>query len=85
MYEVVYRVHMLYLVVCTLFADIYGVYIDARYMWLLSSLEDIGWAWGCVELTILYTSLGVATPFETRQLAGYLSLLQIYLKLLFVV
>lgn len=56
-----------------------------RYVWLFSSLDVTGWAWGCIVLTILYTVLLVATAFETRQLAGYLSILQIYLKLLFVV
>ncbi|KAI5419746.1 hypothetical protein KIW84_043779 [Lathyrus oleraceus] len=30
-------------------------------------------------LTILYTTLGVATAFETRQLAGYLSLFQYWI------
>lgn len=36
-------------------------------------------------LTIMYTTLKVATVFETWQLAGYLSLLHIYLKLLFLI
>lgn len=85
MYETATRVYMLYPVACTLFANKSHVYIHVMYMWLFSSLDDISWTWGCVVLTILYTSLGVATVFETRQLAGYLSLLQVYLKLLFVV
>lgn len=60
---------MLHLVTCTLFADKSGVYIDDWHMCLF----------------ILYTTLIVVNVFETRQLVGYLSLLQVYLKLLFVV
>lgn len=79
------RVYMLQIVASTLFEDKLGVYIDTRNMWLFNSLDVTSWACGCVVLTILYTTLEVATSFETKQLAGYLSLLQIYLKLLFVV
>lgn len=85
MYEVVVRVYILHLVVCTLFVDKSGVYIEVRYMWMFSSLDDTNWVWRCAALTILYLTLGVATIFETRQLAGYLSLLKVYLKLLFVI
>lgn len=35
-------------------------------------------------LTILYITLGVTTIFWTRQLAGYFSMIQVYLKLLFI-
>lgn len=38
-YEVVSRVYMLHLVACTLFIYKSGVYINARYMWLFSSLD----------------------------------------------
>lgn len=65
-------------------ADKSSVYINARYVWLFS-LDVTSWAWGCAMLTIMYTSLRVETIFETKHLAGYLSLLQVYLKLLFVV
>lgn len=84
-YEVVAMVYMLHLVACTLFVDKSGVYFDARYMCLFNSLEVTSWAWGCDALTILYTTLEVMIIFETRQPASYLSLLQVYLKLLFVV
>lgn len=38
-YETSARVHMLHLVTCTLFANKSGVYIDARYVCLFSSLD----------------------------------------------
>lgn len=84
-YEVVARVYMLHLIACTLFVDKSGVYIDARYVGLLSSLDVTSWVWGCATLTILYTTLGVATIFETRQLTSYLRLLKVSSKLLFIV
>ncbi|CAL5193589.1 unnamed protein product [Lathyrus oleraceus] len=46
---------------------------------LLSSLDVTSWAWGCHTLTILYTTLGVTTVFEIRQLVDYLSLLQCWI------
>lgn len=85
MYEVTARVYILHLVACTLFTYKSHVYIEAQYMWLLSSLDNISLIWGCAGLIILYTTLGVAIAFETRQLVGYLSLFQVYLKFLFVV
>lgn len=60
MYEVVAMVYMLHLVACTLFSNKSSVYINARYMWMFSSLDVTNWAWGCMALTILYTTLGVA-------------------------
>lgn len=74
-YEFAVRVYMIYLLACTLFADKSGVYIDAQYVCLFSSLDVTSWAWGCVALTILYASLGMTKVFETRQLVGYLRLL----------
>lgn len=34
MYEMVSRVYMLHLVVCTVLVDKYHVYIDVQYMWM---------------------------------------------------
>lgn len=69
---------MLHLVTCTLFADKSHVYIDAQYLWLFSRLEHISWTWRCGALIIIYASLGVATAFQTKQLAGYLSAFYVY-------
>ena len=65
-YEAAARVYMLHLVTYTPFEDNPSVYIDARYVWLFSSLDVTSWAYGRIALTILYTTLGVAIIFETR-------------------
>lgn len=70
-------VYMLHLITCIVFVDKSGVYIDAMYACLFSNLKVTSWVYGCATLTILYTTLGVATVFETIQLAGYLSLLHV--------
>lgn len=77
MYEPTTRVYMLHLLTCTFFANKSVVYIDARYMWLLSNLDDTNWDWGCIALTILYETLRVVNASETKQLVGYLSLFQV--------
>lgn len=84
-YEVAARVYMLHLVACTLFVDKSGVYTDAQYVYLFSSLDVTSWVWGYATMTILYITLGVATIFETKQLVGYLSLLHVSLTILFFV
>lgn len=76
-YQAAARAYMLHLVACTLFADKSGVYIDVRYLSLFSALDTSSWAWGVAALTMLYTALDAASQPETRQLAGYLSLLQV--------
>ncbi|XP_058742702.1 protein MAIN-LIKE 1-like [Vicia villosa] len=40
-----------------------------------SDLDTPSWAWGVAALTMLYTALDAASRPDTRQLAGYLSLL----------
>ncbi|XP_058761675.1 uncharacterized protein LOC131635093 [Vicia villosa] len=72
-YQAAARAYML----CTLFANKSGVYIDALYLTLFSNLENPCWAWGVAALTMLYTALNATSHPDTRQLAGYLSLLQV--------
>lgn len=62
-YEVAARMYMLYLIACNLFADRSSFYIDTLHVCLFSSLEVTNWAWGCIVLTIMYTTLGVMTIF----------------------
>ncbi|XP_058783253.1 protein MAIN-LIKE 1-like [Vicia villosa] len=78
-YQDAARAYMLHLVACTLFADESGVYIDVCYLTLFSDLETPCWAWGVTALTMLYTALDAASRPDTRQLAGYLSLLQCWI------
>lgn len=63
MYEASARVYMLHLVGCTILAGKSRVYIDAKYIWLLNSLEHCSSACGCVSLTVLYVALEKATVF----------------------
>src|ERR1051325_7981286 len=77
-YKVVARAYMLHLVAYTLFAGKSRVYIDVSYLSLFSSLSTSCWTWGVTALTMLYTTLDVASRPETRQFVGYLSLLQVY-------
>ncbi|XP_058769030.1 protein MAIN-LIKE 1-like [Vicia villosa] len=78
-YQAAAMAYMLHLVACTLFADKSGVYIDVSYLSLFINLETPCWAWGVAAMTMLYTTLDVASCLDTRQLAGYLSLLQCWI------
>ncbi|XP_058776792.1 protein MAIN-LIKE 1-like [Vicia villosa] len=78
-YQAAARAYMLHLVACTLFADKSRVYIDVRYVSLFSDLDPPCWAWGVATLTMMYTTLDYASHLDTRQLAGYLSLLQCWI------
>ncbi|XP_058754089.1 protein MAIN-LIKE 1-like [Vicia villosa] len=78
-YHAVVKVYMLRLVVCSLFVDKYGVYIDACYLSLFSTLDTPCWAWGVAELTMLYMVLDATSRPDTRQLAGYPSLLHCWI------
>ncbi|XP_058725617.1 protein MAIN-LIKE 2-like [Vicia villosa] len=78
-YQVAAIAYMLHLVACTLFADKSGVYIGLHYLSLFSAFDTPCWAWGVAALTMLYTTLDIASRPDTRQLAGYLSLLQCWI------
>ncbi|XP_058787682.1 protein MAIN-LIKE 1-like [Vicia villosa] len=78
-YEAVARAYMLHLVACTLFADKSAYHIDVLYLTLFSNLDTPCWAWGVAAMMMLYTALGAASSPDTRQLAGYLSLLQCWI------
>ncbi|XP_058733211.1 protein MAIN-LIKE 1-like [Vicia villosa] len=78
-YQAAARAYMLHLVACTLFADKSGVYLDFWYLTFFNDLDTPCWAWGVAALTMLYTRLDAASRPDTRQLAGYLSLLQCWI------
>ncbi|XP_058784417.1 protein MAIN-LIKE 2-like [Vicia villosa] len=78
-YQVAARMYMLHLVACTLFADKSGVYIDVHYLSLFSALDTLCWAWRVAALKMLYMALDVVSCPDTRQIVGYLSLLQCWI------
>ncbi|XP_058755208.1 protein MAIN-LIKE 2-like [Vicia villosa] len=78
-YQDAARAYMLHLVACTLFADKSAYYLDVCHLTLFSDLDTSCWAWGVAVLTILYTTLDAASRLDTKQLAGYLSLLQCWI------
>lgn len=50
---------------------------NVRYMSLFFNLDHANWTWGCVALTILYSTLGEENVFKKRQLIRYMSLFHV--------
>ncbi|KAL5153920.1 Protein MAIN-LIKE 1 [Glycine soja] len=73
------RAYLLHLVGCTLFANKSATYVHVVH---LDAFRDLthsgGYAWGVAALVHMYDQLDEACRITTRQLAGYLTLLQIY-------
>ena len=72
------RAYLLHLVDCTLFANksatyVHVVHLDA----FLDLAQSGGYAWGVAALIHMYDQLDEASRTTTRQLAGYLTLLQV--------
>ncbi|KAH1264639.1 Protein MAIN-LIKE 1 [Glycine max] len=74
---VVARAYLLHLVGCTLFANKSATYVHVVH---LDTFRDLahsgGYAWGVAALVHMYDQLDEACRTTTRQLAGYLTLLQ---------
>ena len=54
--------------------------MDVKYLELvcdLSKLHEVSWS--TVALTYLYEHLGDASRYETKQLGGYMTLLQVHI------
>jgi hypothetical protein len=72
------RAYLLLLVGCTIFADKSFTRVDAKYLPLFRVLGTCSrFCWGVAALVTLYDSLGDASMYVTKQLAGYPSLLQV--------
>lgn len=82
MYEAAIRVYMLHQVACSLFA-VSQVFIPICGTCGCLVAMTLGFGVQCVNHPIFST--WSCETFKTRQLAGYLSLLQVYLKFLLVV
>ena len=85
-WEFAARAYLLHLVGCTIFADKSGTLIRVSYLALFRDLGLCGrYAWGVAALVYLYEQLGDASFVSTKQLSGYLPLLQVlkYIAVLF--
>ncbi|XP_073221520.1 uncharacterized protein [Cicer arietinum] len=72
------RAYLLNLVGSTIFADKSHTLVDAKYLPLFRYLDGIDrYAWGTAALVVLYDYLSDACYYDTKQLGGYMTLLQI--------
>ncbi|KAH1210224.1 Protein MAIN-LIKE 1 [Glycine max] len=71
------RAYLLHLVGCTLFANKSATYVHVVHLDAFRDLaQSGGYAWGVAALVNMYDQLDEACRTTTRQLAGYLTLLQ---------
>ena len=76
--ECVVGVYLLYLLGCTLFVEKSATRVPIFYLELLMDVGNIRhYAWGAAALAYLYRQPGHATRTDVRQIAGYLTLLQV--------
>ncbi|XP_068485021.1 protein MAIN-LIKE 2-like [Phaseolus vulgaris] len=70
------RAYLLYLVGCTIFANKSATSVSVSYLGLFVDLRHTGgYSWAAAALTHLYEQLGDGSYANTRQLAGYVTLL----------
>ncbi|KAJ1393022.1 Phosphatidylinositol-specific phospholipase C, X domain [Sesbania bispinosa] len=78
--DVATRAYLLHLVGCTIFADKSATLVWVSYLELFRDLHMVGtFAWGASALAFLYENLKDASFHNTRQIAGYLTLLQAWI------
>nr|XP_012573898.1 protein MAIN-LIKE 1-like [Cicer arietinum] len=71
------RAYLLNLVGNTIFADKSHTLVDAKYLPLFRYLDGIDkYAWGTAALVVLYDYLSDVCYYDTKQLDGYMTLLQ---------
>nr|XP_004506564.1 protein MAIN-LIKE 1-like [Cicer arietinum] len=76
-YDCAMRAYLLHLVGCTILADKSFTLVSAKYLFLFQDLDTCGkWAWGPTALVVLYDYLRDSTLPATKQIGGYLSILQ---------
>ncbi|KAH1059449.1 hypothetical protein GYH30_003462 [Glycine max] len=74
------RAYLLHLVGCTLFANKSATYVHVVHLDAFRDLaQSGGYAWGVAALVHMYDQLDEACRTPTRQLAGYLTLLQCWI------
>ncbi|KAK2358491.1 protein MAIN-LIKE [Trifolium repens] len=78
-YDCAARAYMLLLVGCTILTDKSFTRVDAKYLTMFATLSTCGrFSWAAAALVCLYDNLNDASMFNTKGLAGYLSLLQVF-------
>ena len=74
------RAFLLRLIGCTIFCDSSVDKVPIRYLRFLEDLSTVGeWAWGAGALAYLFRKLGQASRIEAKLLAGYRTLLQVFI------
>ena len=72
------RAYLLHLVGCTLFANKSATYVHVVHLDVFRDLgQSAGYAWGVATLVHMYDQLDEASWTTTRQITGYLTLLQV--------
>ncbi|KAH1238589.1 Protein MAIN-LIKE 2 [Glycine max] len=74
------RAYLLHLVGCTLFSNKSATYVHVVHLEAFRDLgQSGGYAWGVVALVHMYDQLDEASRTTTRQIGGYLTLLQCWI------
>ena len=72
------RTYLLHLVGCTLFANKSSTHVHVMHLEAFRDLAQAGgFAWGATALVHMYEHLNDASQASTRQLGGYITLLQV--------
>ena len=72
------RAYLLHLVGCTLFSNKSATYVHVVHLEAFRDLgQSGGYAWGVATLVHMYDQLDEASRTTTRQIGGYLTLLQV--------
>nr|XP_012571304.1 protein MAIN-LIKE 2-like [Cicer arietinum] len=79
-FECAARTYLLHLVGCTIFADKTHTCVEAKYITLFINLHRCrDYSWASATLVFLYDNLGDGAVHDTRQVGGYMTLLQCWI------
>lgn len=71
--------YLLHLIDSTIFADNTHTCVEVKYISLFIDLYRCrDYAWGTATLDVLYDNLGDELVHDTKQLGGYMIILQVY-------
>ncbi|KAK1274642.1 hypothetical protein QJS04_geneDACA019001 [Acorus gramineus] len=74
------RGYLLFLLGCTILCDKTGFTVPVAYLSFLVEIDNISsFGWGAATLAHLYRQLGIASRANCRQIAGYLTLVEVCL------